>query len=604
MPNIGLGLLKAGVERIGFEVDIEYLNLKFAHLCNQLNLDNFYDLIANGYHDYNELHYGSYIGEWLFSQYLYNTSCWSKFAYYSHIRNHSQGIDVTEKEIRKIALLSKYIEYFIISQFKRIEWQKYFLVGFHSSFQQNMPVFCFARLIKQNYPEIKIAIGGANCIGEMGLEIARQFSYFDFVFTGEADVSFPELVSHLYLNNPVEEIKGVVKIEGDKIVYNGPAELVQDLNMLPYPDYSDYFRQRRECCELTNESIIINLEASRGCWWGEKKQCAFCGLNGAAMKYRLKAPKRVFDEVKYFQSLFPNNNVIFQFVDNVMPNEFFNSFLPMISKNKRNDTFFFEIRPTINKEQVLALSDAGVTQIQVGIENLSTKVLKLIHKGTSALKCVSILKECKRRNINVNWNIIVGFPYEDLIQYKEIFKRMQRISHLDAPHGIGYVRLDRFSDFHRDPVKHGFHNIRSRSSLKFIYPFDDSVIMNLSYSFDFDTKNRVNLSILLKPLYMFLTNWKNQNGDTLFLKKNKDGGATLIDTRFNKVLDTYPLNKFELIIYEYCNIIRHIDQIYNYIKNDNRNVFSNKQELSIFLDNLVNLKFIDKDGNNYLSLAL
>ena len=39
-----------------------------------------------------------------------------------------------------------------------------------------------------------IVFGGAACEGEMGIELARQFPEIDYVFLGEADLSFPVVV--------------------------------------------------------------------------------------------------------------------------------------------------------------------------------------------------------------------------------------------------------------------------------------------------------------------------------------------------------------------------------------------------------------------------
>lgn len=36
---------------------------------------------------------------------------------------------------------------------------------------------------------------------------------------------------------------------------------------------------------------LLVLEGARGCWWGEKHHCTFCGLNGSLMKFRSKPPK-------------------------------------------------------------------------------------------------------------------------------------------------------------------------------------------------------------------------------------------------------------------------------------------------------------------------
>jgi magnesium-protoporphyrin IX monomethyl ester (oxidative) cyclase len=71
------------------------------------------------------------------------------------------------------------------------------LVGFTSVFSQNTASFAMARKIKRLNPDTVTVIGGANCETPMGEELARHVAGIDFVFSGPALKSFPELVAHL-----------------------------------------------------------------------------------------------------------------------------------------------------------------------------------------------------------------------------------------------------------------------------------------------------------------------------------------------------------------------------------------------------------------------
>ena len=69
------------------------------------------------------------------------------------------------------------------------------------------------------------------------------------------------------------------------------------LDDLPIPDFSEYY-QRVEKSPL-KESIhpALLLETARGCWWGAKQHCTFCGLNGSFMEFRSKSPQAFAEEV-------------------------------------------------------------------------------------------------------------------------------------------------------------------------------------------------------------------------------------------------------------------------------------------------------------------
>src|SRR5213075_59060 len=77
------------------------------------------------------------------------------------------------------------------------DWSAYKIVGFTSTFQQNLASLALAGRIKQRHPEVLIAFGGSNCEGEMGVELHRQFSFLDVVCSGEGDLNFPEFVERI-----------------------------------------------------------------------------------------------------------------------------------------------------------------------------------------------------------------------------------------------------------------------------------------------------------------------------------------------------------------------------------------------------------------------
>ena len=60
-----------------------------------------------------------------------------------------------------------------------------------------MASLCLARLLKERFPHLRIAFGGANCETVMGEELHRQYPFIDFVVSGEADCSFPALMCAL-----------------------------------------------------------------------------------------------------------------------------------------------------------------------------------------------------------------------------------------------------------------------------------------------------------------------------------------------------------------------------------------------------------------------
>ncbi|MEA1647607.1 hypothetical protein UAJ10_01070 [Nitrospirillum sp. BR 11164] len=73
---------------------------------------------------------------------------------------------------------------FIEHCFGQVDWSRYSVVGFSTSFQQTMASLALARRIKAAHPHILIVFGGANCSDEMGVELHRHYPFIDVVVGG------------------------------------------------------------------------------------------------------------------------------------------------------------------------------------------------------------------------------------------------------------------------------------------------------------------------------------------------------------------------------------------------------------------------------------
>ena len=79
------------------------------------------------------------------------------------------------------------------------DWSEYTVVGFTSTFDQNVASLTMAKLIKDLYPDVRIVFGGANFDGEMGLEYFRAFPWIDYVVVGEGEEVFLPLVKKILI---------------------------------------------------------------------------------------------------------------------------------------------------------------------------------------------------------------------------------------------------------------------------------------------------------------------------------------------------------------------------------------------------------------------
>ena len=123
-----------------------------------------------------------------------------------------------------------------------IDWGAYRIVGFTSTFEQNVSSLALARRIKEKWPEVVIVFGGANYDGEMGPEYVRAFPWIDYAVVGEGDQALPALVARVARNESALDVPGVAGRREDGAVKNGSAPNIRDLDALPDPDYDELLR--------------------------------------------------------------------------------------------------------------------------------------------------------------------------------------------------------------------------------------------------------------------------------------------------------------------------------------------------------------------------
>lgn len=346
------------------------------------------------------------------------------------------------------------------------------IVGFSSSFQQTLAAAALARVLKERAPEIRLVLGGANAAMPMGGALMQVFPWFDHVFCGEADVEFPAFCERVLRGGHTSQPR---LIECDP---------VKDMSAVCAPDFSDYFASLRAYQRRgqlpADLPEFLPLESSRGCWWGEKHHCTFCGLNGETMTMRQKPAARVMEEIKETALRWQPKRL--QFADNIMPVSYFKDLLPALSRLPQRPSLFYEVKSNLRDDQIETMADAGIDAIQPGIESFSTGVLRLMRKGVSGPQNLALLRSCLSKNISVNWNYLFGFPGETAEDYERVLALLPCIEHLPAPSGLGRIIIDRFSPYHNDPARFGIAKLSPFKAYYGLYP-QEAPVSDIAYHF-------------------------------------------------------------------------------------------------------------------------
>ncbi|HZP51501.1 RiPP maturation radical SAM C-methyltransferase, partial [Actinocrinis sp.] len=401
VPSLALGILRRAARDAvpDTEIEVVHANLDYVDWITKR-----LDFTVEDYHYYSLSTYFSGAGDWVFSSALYDDPHWRE-------AELLEQVPMSEAHRRTSLELHRCAGEFIRDFAERIAGLEPDLVGFTSTFQQNMPALAAARAIKRLAPRTLIAMGGANCDGAQGEALHRNFQFIDFVVRGEGEAAFPQLLRRLRAGDPPADVPGLCWRDQDgAAVANpmstrplAPAEIIS-------PDYDGYFERLDSSAarEWVEPKLIV--EGARGCWWGEKHHCTFCGLNGSFMQFRSKSPASFRDEIL---DLVRRHQVLDMFVvDNILDMGYLGSLLPSIIESGYDLRMQYEIKSNMRREQLETLSAAGLVNVQPGIESLSGRVLKLMDKGVTGHQNVRMLRDASSTGLSVAWNYLYGFPGE------------------------------------------------------------------------------------------------------------------------------------------------------------------------------------------------
>jgi len=432
-PSLALGIIKAVCNAKGHTSRVYNFNLLYAEVIGSSAYSELTDGNADplGEQVFAQLLYPDRIQDMVFMNYISKSTSVEKFM---------SAVEDAEKFIESCA------EMILLGDPE--------VVGFTTTFFQKAASLALARVLKKRKPDLIIALGGAACESPMGETLLEIFDFIDVVFHGEAEESLLEFLDLLKLgnHNSLEAGTGFsVRTSSGSLEIQRKAAPAAQLSKIPLPDYHDFVEEHRLLHSRKMASEIVDwqlpFEISRGCWWGEKNHCTFCGLNALHMKYRQKDIGRVESQLRELRSVYGERTVIF--ADNIAPVKIASDLATMLGSIS-GFQYFFEVKSNLREKELKAFARNRILHIQPGIERLNTSVLKSMRKGTSAAMNLLILRRCAELGIEVLWNYLLGFPDEEPNSLQSELRLLEKIHNLPPPHGAHRVRFDRYSPLFDD----------------------------------------------------------------------------------------------------------------------------------------------------------
>lgn len=365
---------------------------------------------------------------------------------------------------------------------------RYDVVGFTTTYAQLFASLAVARRLRAHDPHVRIVLGGGSVGWHLGAAILREYPFVDFVVQGEGEDRLLALLRQLSAGAPVEMDGVLVQGEAPSVAPRGRVTIldseVADLDALPDPDYDDYAAR----ADALAVRWTVPMEGSRGCWWDRVKRsgdpmqsCYFCALNTSS--YRHKSAERVGAEMNRLAARYRNTR--FKFLDNILRARGVEALTDAMQAEGRAFGFFYEMRAQVGPAELLALRDAGLEQVQFGIEGLAAGYLKRIGKGTTPIQNLQAMRAAQELGLVSTSNLLTGFPGATAAEVAETVDVIDRFAIAYAPAFVSRFQLGIESAAYRVPERFGVTGIRSRARFGEALPPDVFARLPLFF-LDFD----------------------------------------------------------------------------------------------------------------------
>jgi radical SAM superfamily enzyme YgiQ (UPF0313 family) len=269
---------------------------------------------------------------------------------------------------------------------RKFERDKPDIIGITTTTENRFLSFQLAQVAKDAHPEAFVVLGGPHFTGTV-YDTMSHLQAVDGIASGEAEVTFLELVKALQAGGSLRNVDGLSFRENGVIIENAPRQRIPDLNLLPMParhliPWEKYHFQ----LEVPGQGMqpAANIMTSRGCPF----HCTFCATpTNWGRKVRGLTPENVIKEVEHVIDRY-NANVIWFYDDtfNYNPKRTAEICDMMIERNL-DIKWYCELRVDLmTKELTAKMTEAGMFYAGFGIESGNHRVAQDIVKKVATLE--------------------------------------------------------------------------------------------------------------------------------------------------------------------------------------------------------------------------
>lgn len=252
----------------------------------------------------------------------------------------------------------------------------------------------------------------------------------DMICIGEGDAVLPELAERLSRGYSIDDVENLWIRNEDKIIRNPLSNLVENLNTLPFRDYTGSHKYVIDGRMVTLKDPMVDepvfqIITTRGCPY----QCSYCYnstykeiFKGKGRYYRGRSVDNVIAELENAGQVFKNLKRI-KFDDEVFPfqKEWLDEFVRKYKKKIGLPFEAFTEPNLVNRECFEKLKDAGLEIVYMGIQSNERITKELYDRNAPDEKVKEAAEILHELDFDVRYQVILDDPLSTTEDHERLF---------------------------------------------------------------------------------------------------------------------------------------------------------------------------------------
>ena len=386
------------------------------------------------------------------------------------------------------------------------------LVGFSVPFPGNLySALRCAQWIRQNFPQVKIVMGGGYVNTELrSLTDPALFDFIDYLVFDDGELPLLRII------DGGELIRTLYRDDADAIIRVN----FDNKENIPFaksgtPSYEGLLQNNYiNMIELTNPMHALwsngkwnKLMLAHGCYWGK---CAFCdGALDYVKRFDQAPVELIVDRMEAV--IAQTGQTGFHFVDEAAPPALLRKLAEEIIRRKLTVSYWTNVRfeKSYTPELCYLLAQSGCIAISGGLEVASPRILKMINKGITVESASESMRNFTEAGIMTHAYLMYGFPTETA---RETIDSLEVVRNLFANGWIQSAFWHRYAMTIHSPSGICPESVGAKHVVQPLAPFANNEI-------PFTTSQEIDLDFYGKGLNLATYNYMQGAGYDIPVKK-------------------------------------------------------------------------------------